>query len=133
MTNKNQSEITDLDFSERPVPPEGRMPKINLMMAWWGVCSAIFYMVVAAAMARAYGTTNALIGIVLTIIAYGFINGVIGRYSMKTGLTVALFSKVLFGHFGAVVATLIFFATALYYAVFLDSSIKCSTACFQGS
>ena len=117
MSNQ-QNETSDLDFSECPVPPEGRMPKINLMMAWWAVCSAIFYMVVAAAMARSYGTTNALIGIVLTMIAYGVINGVISRYSMKTGLTVALFSKVLFGHFGAVVATLIFFATALYYAVF---------------
>lgn len=116
--SNHQNETQDLDFSERPVPPEGRMPKLNLMMAWWAVCSAIFYMVVAAAMARAYGTTNALIGIVLTMIAYGIINGIISRYSMKTGLTVALFSKVLFGHFGAVVATLIFFATALYYAVF---------------
>lgn len=94
------------------------MPRANLMMAWWAVCSAIFYMVVAAAMARTYGTANALLGIVLTVIAYGLINGIISRYSMKTGLTVALFSKVLFGHFGAVVATLIFFATALYYAVF---------------
>ncbi|MDI5985679.1 cytosine permease [Halomonas sp. M4R5S39] len=112
------AEATDLDFSEQPVPPEGRMPRTNLMMAWWAVCSAIFYMVVAAAMARSYGTTNALIGIVLTVIAYGVINGVISRYSMRTGLTVALFSKVLFGHVGAVVATLIFFATALYYAVF---------------
>ncbi|WP_271911815.1 purine-cytosine permease family protein [Vreelandella alkaliphila] len=118
MSNKNQNKSSDLDFSERPVPLEGRMPKLNLMMAWWAVCSAIFYMVVAAAMARSYGTTNALIGIVLTVIAYGVINGVISRYSMKTGLTVALFSKILFGHFGAVVATLIFFATALYYAVF---------------
>ncbi|MGY4876655.1 purine-cytosine permease family protein [Vreelandella aquamarina] len=117
MSNQ-QNETSDLDFSQRPVPPEGRMPKINLMMAWWAVCSAIFYMVVAAAMARSYGTTNALIGIVLTMVAYGVINGVISRYSMKTGLTVALFSKVLFGHVGAVVATLIFFATALYYAVF---------------
>ena len=117
MSNQN-NEVSDLDFSECPVPPEGRMPKINLMMAWWAVCSAIFYMVVAAAMARSYGTTNALVGIVLTVIAYGLINAVISRYSMKTGLTVALFSKVLFGHFGAVLATLIFFATALYYAVF---------------
>ena len=117
MSNQ-QKETSDLDFSERPVPPEGRMPKVNLMMAWWAVCSAIFYMVVAAAMARSYGTANALIGIVLTIVAYGLINGVISRYSMKTGLTVALFSKILFGHFGAVLATLIFFATALYYAVF---------------
>ncbi|MFC3282059.1 purine-cytosine permease family protein [Litchfieldella rifensis] len=118
MTANNQNEASDLDFSERPVPAEGRMPRVNLMMAWWAVCSAIFYMVVAAAMARSYGTANALIGIVLTVIAYGVINGVISRYSMKTGLNVALFSKVLFGHFGAVVATLIFFATALYYAVF---------------
>jgi purine-cytosine permease-like protein len=118
MSDKKQNNSSDLDFSERPVPLEGKMPRFNLMMAWWAVCSAIFYMVVAAAMARSYGTTNALIGIVLTVIAYGVINGVISRYSMKTGLTVALFSKILFGHFGAVVATLIFFATALYYAVF---------------
>ncbi|MFC3282531.1 purine-cytosine permease family protein [Litchfieldella rifensis] len=119
MTNRTSTtEATDLDYAEQPVPAEGRMPRTNLMMAWWAVCSAIFYMVVAAAMARSYGTTNALIGIVLTVIAYGVINSVISRYSMKTGLTVALFSKVLFGHVGAMVATLIFFATALYYAVF---------------
>lgn len=116
--NSSEKEVSDLDYSDQPVPDEGRMPRANLMMAWWAVCSAIFYMVVAAAMARSYGTTNALIGIVLTVLAYGLINGVISRYSMRTGLTVALFSKILFGHFGAVVATLIFFATALYYAVF---------------
>lgn len=114
----SDKEVSDLDYSDQPVPDEGRMPRANLMMAWWAVCSAIFYMVVAAAMARSYGTTNALIGIVLTVLAFGLINGVISRYSMRTGLTVALFSKILFGHFGAVVATLIFFATALYYAVF---------------
>lgn len=114
----DSDDAKDLDFSECPVPKNVRMPRINLMMAWWAVCSAIFYMVVAAAMARTYGTANALLGIALTVIAYGAINGIISRYAINTGLTVALFSKVLFGHFGAVVATLIFFATALYYAVF---------------
>lgn len=114
----SEKEVSDLDYSDQPVPDEGRMPRANLMMAWWAVCSAVFYVVVAAAMARSYGTTNALIGIVLTVLAYGLINGIISRYSMRTGLTVSLFSKILFGHFGAVVATLIFFATALYYAVF---------------
>lgn len=118
MVDDNHVETSDLDFSDKPVPDEGRMPRINLMMAWWAVCSAIFYLVVAAAMARTYGTANALIGIVATVVVYGVINSVISRYSIKTGLTVALFSKILFGHFGAVVATLIFFATALYYAVF---------------
>lgn len=118
MSGNNKKDSKGLEFSERPVPDEGRMLRANLMMAWWAVCSAIFYMVVAAAMARSYGTANALIGIVLTVVAFGVINGAISRYSIKTGLTVALFSKVIFGHFGAVVATLIFFATALYYAVF---------------
>ncbi|WP_233266489.1 purine-cytosine permease family protein [Cobetia sp. L2A1] len=112
------TEQTDLDYSEQPVPAQGRMPKANLMMAWWAVCSAFFYMVVAAAMARSYGTVNALIGIILTVICYGIINGIISRYAIRSGLTVALFSRILFGHVGAIIATLIFFATALYYAVF---------------
>ena len=92
------------DFADRPMPLDQRMPRGNLMMAWWAVCSAIFYMVVAAAMARSYGTTNALIGIALTVVCYGVINAVISRYAIRTGLTVALFSRVLFGHLGAMIA-----------------------------
>lgn len=119
MANAPQAQTgADLDFSESPVPDAGRMPRANLMMAWWAVCSAIFYMVVAAAMARSYGTVNALIGIVLTVIAYGLINALISRYAIRTGLTVGLFSRRLFGQAGALLASLIFFATALYYAVF---------------
>lgn len=116
--NSNTSTSEDLDYTNRPVPSDQRMAKGSLMMAWWAVCSAIFYMVVAAAMARSYGTVNALIGIVLTVLCYGLINALISRFAIRSGLTVALFSRVLFGHVGAVIATLIFFATALYYAVF---------------
>jgi len=57
----SEKEVSDLDYTDQPVPDEGRMPRANLMMAWWAVCSAVFYVVVAAAMARSYGTTNALI------------------------------------------------------------------------
>lgn len=108
----------DLDYTDCPMPADQRMTKGSLMMAWWAVCSAIFYMVVAAAMARSYGAVNALIGIVLTVLCYGLINALISRFAIRSGLTVALFSRILFGHVGAVIATLIFFATALYYAVF---------------
>nr|WP_300309043.1 allantoin permease [Halomonas sp.] len=108
----------DIDYTDCSVPMDQRMTRGSLMMAWWAVCSAIFYMVVAAAMARSYGTVNALIGIVLTVLCYGLINAVISRFAIRSGLTVALFSRILFGHVGAVIATLIFFATALYYAVF---------------
>lgn len=109
------------DYTVRAVPPNQRMGKASLTMAWWGVCSAMFYLVVAAALAKQFGTLNAVIGMLLSVLAYGAINGVISRYAIRTGLSVALFSRILFGNFGATLATFIFFATALYYGVFESS------------
>ncbi|MEK0085715.1 purine-cytosine permease family protein [Benzoatithermus flavus] len=114
---------TDLDYASAAVPPDGRMPKGALTMAWWAVCSAMFYIVVAATLALNFGARNAMIGMALSVVAYGLINGVLSRYAIRTGLSVALFSRVLFGNIGAAIATLIFFATATYYAVFEGSVI----------
>lgn len=115
-----ESEST-ADFASNPVPVTARMPKGGLTMAWWGVCSAMFYLVVAATLATAYGARNAIIGIVLSVITYGLINGILSRYAIRTGLSVALFSRTLFGTVGAAIATVIFFATAVYYAIFEGS------------
>jgi hypothetical protein len=90
-------------------------------MAWWGICSAMFYLVVAAALAMGYGTLNAIIGLVLSVVSYGAINAVIARHAIASGLSVAQFSQVLFGRTGAALATLIFSATAIYYSVFEGS------------
>lgn len=103
------------------IPARSRMGKLSLTMAWWGVCSAMFYIVVAASLAHQFGTLNAIIGMVLSVLTYGAINAAIARYAIRTGLSVGLFSRVLFGDFGASLATLIFFATALYYGVFESS------------
>ncbi|MBP8265025.1 MAG: allantoin permease [Zoogloea sp.] len=113
----------DLDYSATAVPSNKRMPRLALTMVWWAVCSAVFYIVVGAAMALNFGTRNAIIGMVLSIVAYGIINAVLSRYAIRTGLSVALFSRVLFGYVGAGLATLIFCATAIYYAVFEGSVI----------
>ncbi|WP_255854353.1 purine-cytosine permease family protein [Marinobacterium rhizophilum] len=99
------------------------MKKHSLTMAWWAICSAMFWLVVAATLAMNFGTLNAIIGLVLSVITFGVVNGIIARYAIKTGLSVALFSRVLFGHLGASLATLIFFATAIYYSVFEGSVI----------
>jgi len=107
-----------LDLSTLAVPDNARMPPFSLTMAWWAVCSAVFYIVVGAALALQYGARNALIGMALSVISYGLVNSIISRYAIRTGLSVALFSRVLFGGAGAALATLIFFATAIYYAVF---------------
>lgn len=111
------------DVSTEIVSQHDRASKASLTMAWWGVCSAMFYIVVGIAMAKAYGTVNAIIGLAITVVAYGIVNGIISRYAISTGLSVGLFSRVLFGAKGAALATLIFFVTAIYYAVFEGSVI----------
>jgi hypothetical protein len=111
------------DYTQRPVPEEGRMPPLALTMAYWSCCSAVFWIVVAATLASVFGTRNALIGLVLTVISMGLLNGIISRYAIRTGLSVSLFSRILFGRTGSALATLIFAATAIYYAVFEGSVI----------
>ncbi|KAG8151131.1 purine-cytosine permease family protein [Burkholderia catarinensis] len=113
----------DLDLSTLAIPDHARMPPFSLTMAWWAVCSAVFYIVVGATLALSYGARNALIGMALSVVSYGIVNSIISRYAIRTGLSVALFSRVLFGSAGAALATLIFFATAIYYAVFEGSVI----------
>ena len=111
------------DYSLHLVPHSWRSSRWSLAMAWWAMCSGMFYIVVAGTIALAVGTRDALIGIALSVVAYGAINWVISWYAAKTGTTVALVSRKLFGYWGAVLAPLIFGATAIYYTVFEGSVI----------
>ncbi len=120
---ERNSEI-DIDYSSVPVPYDARMPKGALTMAWWAMCSAMFWLVVAATLAVNFGTVNALLGLGLSVVVYSLVNAVIVRFAIGTGLSVALFSPVLFGDAGAAIATIIFFATAIYYGVFEGSVIS---------
>jgi hypothetical protein len=94
------------------------MSRGSLTMAWYGLVSAMFFVYIGAALAMAYGTRDALIGLGLTILTYGLINRVLSGYALRHGLTVAQFSRSLLGRRGALLATIIFAATAIYYAVF---------------
>lgn len=114
---------SDPGFSTCPVPEGARMSRGSLTMAWWAICSAMFWLVVSATLAITYGTLNTLIGLALSVAVYSVVNGVIVRYAIKSGLSVGLFSRVVFGSVGAPLATLIFFATAIYYALFEGSVI----------
>lgn len=119
----NANASSDLDYSRIAVPATGRMSRFSLTMAWWSCCSAMFFIVVAATLAATYGTRNTLIGIALSIVTYALVNSVITRYAIRSGLSVSLFSRLLFGTTGSALATLIFAATAIYYAVFEGSVI----------
>ena len=99
------------------------MSRGSLSMAWYGVASAMFYVYVGAAMAVAYGTANALIGLVLTIIVYGVINAILAKYAINNRTTVAQFSRTILGTAGSSIATIIFALIAIYYAVFEGSIV----------
>lgn len=123
MAELQHDSVSDIDYSTVPVPYDARMPKFALTMAWWAMCSGMFWVVVAATLAINFGSTNALVGLALSVISYSLINAVIARFAITTGLSVALFSRTLFGTAGAGVATVIFFVTAIYYSVFEASVI----------
>ncbi|MGM3162625.1 purine-cytosine permease family protein [Dickeya undicola] len=122
------AEVSDVQGAAAASPADTvsgteRMGKLSLTMAWWAVCSAIFYIVVGASLALNYGARNAIIGMVLSVVCYGLINAAISRFAIRSGLSVAAFSGQLFGQAGSALATLIFFSTAIYYAVFEGSVI----------
>ena len=100
----SSSSSSDRDTSLATVADADRMGRFPLTMAWWAVCSAIFYIVVGATLALNYGARNAIIGMVLSVISYGLINAVISRYAIRTGQSVALFSRGVFGTSGAALA-----------------------------
>lgn len=120
------------DYSLHVVPRSWRMDRGKLTLAWYGVMTAFFYPYLAAFIALAYGTANALIGIGLSIVAYTLINQVILRAASRSGLTVALFSRSMFGYVGAAVATAIFAATAIYYVVFEGSVVAVAAQTYIG-
>ncbi|MGK5173083.1 purine-cytosine permease family protein [Geodermatophilus sp. CPCC 205761] len=120
------------DYSVHIMPRSWRSGRMSLLMAWSGMFSAMFWLYVAATVAAAVGTVNAVIGIVLTCLTKGAMNYVFARYASRTGLTVALLSRRIFGYFGSMLAPLIFAATALYYAVFEGSIIAVALQEFVG-
>lgn len=113
----------ELDVSTVRLPEQARMPRFALTMAWWALCSAMVYLIIGATLALYYGTANAAIGMALSVAVYSVVNYVLTRYSIRTGLSVSLFSRLLFGSAGAALATLVFAATVIYYAVFESSVI----------
>lgn len=122
LTGSND-DVEATDALARQGDDDDQMSRGSLAMAWYGVASAFFFVYIGAAMAVAYGTLNAIIGIVLTIICYGIINAVLAKYAINNRTTVAQFSRTILGTAGSSIATIIFALVAIYYAVFEGSIV----------
>ena len=121
-----------MSYSDYVLPATQRVGRWSLAMAWWALFSAMFWLYIAVASANLVGVTDTIIGMALSIAVYGIINAVLSKYGARTGLTVELFSRSLFGIVGSALATLIFAATAIYYIVFEGSIIAVAFQQFFG-
>ena len=121
-----------MSYSDYILPAGQRVGRWSLAMAWWALFSAMFWLYIAVASANLVGTADTIIGMVLSIAVYGGINAILSRFGARTGLTVELFSRSLFGILGSALATLIFAATAIYYIVFEGSIIAVAFQSFFG-
>lgn len=110
-------------YADYVMPASERAPRWSLSMAWWALFSAMFWIYVAVASAGAVGLVDTIIGMALTVATYGVVNLILSRHAARTGLTVELTSRSMFGLVGSALATLIFAATAIYYCVFEGSII----------
>jgi purine-cytosine permease-like protein len=116
-TGSNEGVATTTALGQE-VPDSEQMSRGSLAMAWYGVVSALFFVYIGAVLAVAYGSVNAIIGLVLAIIVYGVINSQIAKYALNNRTTVAQFSRTILGSAGSAIATIIFALVAVYYAVF---------------
>lgn len=111
----------DIDLAIDVIPESARMSAPSLTMAWWSICSAMFFIFVAAVLAVQYGTVNAILGMLLAVPCFSFIAGIMARRALRTGQGCFLMVRTLFGEKGQLLATLVLFAAAVYYAVFEGS------------
>jgi purine-cytosine permease-like protein len=116
------------DAAAEALPIEARMPRFALAMAWWGICSAMVYLFIGAALAVAYGARNAVIGMALAVLTFGLLCGTLARFSARTGLSSSALSQAMLGRAGAAIATVILAATGVYYAVFEGSVLAVAMA-----
>ncbi|PIK78940.1 allantoin permease [Pseudomonas sp. 382] len=93
----------------------------------------MFYIIVGGALALDFGTFNAIVGMLLSVVVYSVITCVMTKHAIMTGHSVTSFSVELFGSKGSVLAAMILGATAIYYAVFEGSVIAFALSHFFSS
>jgi cytosine/uracil/thiamine/allantoin permease len=116
-------EATTEDFAGHAAPESWRAGRGALAMAWLGFPTAIFWMVVPAGLTLAVGTKAVLIGLAVSAVLVAFGAYFVIPWATATGLPVSVFSRRMFGYFGAACATLVLAATGIYFAAFEGSVI----------
>jgi hypothetical protein len=106
------------DYAAHVVPMTWRAGRWSMSMAWYALASAMAWLLTAGVAAVQVGPRDALIGAGLSVFAYSGICSAMATYAARTGTNVNMFSRMIFGLRGGVIATLVLFAIATFYATF---------------
>ncbi|MEY2425751.1 MAG: hypothetical protein QOI61_1323 [Actinomycetota bacterium] len=124
------AEAATEDYSLHVVPRSWRLTPVRLLMAWSSLATAVAWLYFAALVAMLVGTTAAIIGLLVSVVVYSLVAYFINRGAAQSGLTVALFSRSIFGFLGSSIVSLLFAATAIYYFVFEGSIVAVAAKSF---
>jgi len=106
------------DYAAHIVPMSHRSSRWSMAMAWYALASAMAWLITAGVAAVQVGPRNALIGAALSVVAYSVLCSAMATYAARTGTNINLFSRMVFGLRGGVIATMVLFAIATFYATF---------------
>lgn len=111
------------DYSNHMVPVTARIGRWQLTMSYWSLLSAMIWIFYGALVAGLYGSVNALIAIVLSVVTYSIMGGIFTRWGIRSGLNSTMVSRRMFGTVGALLTALLISANTVYYAVFESSTL----------
>ena len=110
------------EYALHYVPPAARLSRMSVLPAYWALVGSLVFLIFGALVALTVGTVDALIGMVISVIFQGLVYYGLARYSIRTGVTSSVFSRVMFGTTGSALAALLLGAVAIFYGA-LESSI----------
>ncbi|WP_327242095.1 hypothetical protein [Streptomyces sp. NBC_01320] len=120
------------DYATHVVPPSARVPRGKLTMAAWSLLSALNWVFYGALAAALVGTTEAVIGILLSVVVYSGINVLMAGYGTRFGLGSFLLSRRMFGTRGAWLTPLLIATGTTYFAVFESSVLAVAFKSYFG-
>jgi hypothetical protein len=107
---------------------DSRPGRWQISMAFFGLSSALFYLIVPVSLAVRFGLFNALIGTALGVIYSSVIAGIMAYYAVKTGQQSADLSTLMLGRSGGALPTAVLCLTGCWYAVFEGSILAAAAA-----
>lgn len=105
-----------------------RASRCQVSLAFFGISSGLFFLIMPVSLAVRFGTVNALIGTALAVVYSALVAGGMAYYAARTGQTANDHSTQLFGRSGGALPTAVLCLTGCWYAVFEGSILAVAAA-----